>query len=169
MSGGVHAVSRARTVLLRGAMYFGLWLILMPSAKLSDLTIGVAVASAAAWVSLRLLPPESGRLHFGVLLRLMPHFVWESIRAGVDVARRALAPRVPLNPGFVSCPIGFPPGLARNTFATITSLMPGTVPVDDGNAVLVYHCLDVAQPVVEQLSEEQRLLAQALVVGKSHV
>ena len=88
--------------------------------------------------------------------------------AGFDVARRALAPSLPLNTGFVSCPLDFPPGLARNTFATITSLLPGTVPSGEDNGTLVYHCLDTAQPVVEQLWQEERLLSRALVAGRRH-
>jgi multicomponent Na+:H+ antiporter subunit E len=158
----------ARTAAARGALYFALWLVLLPSLKLSDLALGLAAAAAASWLSLRLLPPAAGRLRFRVLLALLPHFVWESIHAGIDVARRALARRVDVAPGFVECPMAFPPGLARNTFATISSLLPGTVPAGDGDAALVYHCLDVTQPVVEQLSEEQRILARALVAGQSH-
>jgi multicomponent Na+:H+ antiporter subunit E len=98
----------------------------------------------------------------------VPHFLGQSVRAGVDVARRAFDPRLPLNPGFVNCPLDFPPGLARNTFATITSLLPGTVPCGDQQEGLMYHCLDVGQPVVEELWAEERLLAKALIVGQGH-
>jgi len=160
--------SRTRTLWARGAAYFALWVVLMPSLKPPDLAVGALAAAGAAWVSARLLPPESGSLRFSVLLTLMPHLMWELVLAGIDVARRALAPRVSLNPGFVNCPLGFPPGLARNTFATITSLLPGTVPVGEGYEMLVYHCLDVSQPVIEQLGAEERLLAEALVAGKPH-
>jgi multicomponent Na+:H+ antiporter subunit E len=163
-----RVVSRWRTAIARGALYFAFWLVLMPSPKLASLAIGALTAICATWVSLRLLPPEAGRLRFNVLLALMPHLLWESVLAGVDLARRALAPRVRLNPGFVNCPMAFPPGLARNTFATITSLLPGTVAADDGEETLVYHCLDFSQPVVEQLHEEERLLARALIAGKGH-
>lgn len=161
-------LSRRRTAAARGALYFGLWLVLLPSAKPSDLLLGLAAAAAAAWLSLRLLPPESGRLRFRVLLALLPHFVWESILAGVDVARRALGRRVDLAPGFVECPMAFAPGLARNTIASISSLLPGTVAAVDGDETLFYHCLDTTQPVVEQLCEEERLLARALVSGQGH-
>ncbi len=160
--------SPRRTALLRGAAFFVFWLVLMQSLKVSDLAIGACATVVATWVSLRLLPPATGCLRFGSLLLLLPHFLWQSVRAGVDVARRALAPRLPLQPGLVSCPLGFGPGLARNTFATITSLLPGTVSCDEVDGVLVYHCLDMAQPVVEQLWEEERRLARALVAGRSH-
>jgi multicomponent Na+:H+ antiporter subunit E len=160
--------SPRHSALLRGAAFFALWLVLMQSLKVSDLTIGACATVAATWVSLRLLPPAAGCLRFGSLLLLLPHFLWQSVRAGVDVARRALAPRLSLQPGLVSCPLGYPPGLARNTFATITSLLPGTVPCDEVDGVLFYHCLDTRQPVVEQLWEEERRLARALVAGRSH-
>ena len=140
----------------------------MQSDELADLAVGVFACIAATWTSLRLMPPSSGGLHFSKLLALLPHFLWESVLAGVDVARRALHPRMLLNPGFVTCPLSFPPGFARNTFATITSLLPGSVPADETEGVLVYHALDDTSPVVEQLWREERLLAKALVAGRRH-
>ena len=157
-----------RAALARGVLFFGLWLALLPSLKPVDLAIGAFATAAASWVSLLLLPPIAGGLRFGVLLSLVPHFIWESVRAGIDVARRALAPGLPLQPGFVNCPLGFAPGFARNTFATITSLLPGSLPVGDSESALVYHCLDTTQPVVEQLCEEERLYSKALVTGQRH-
>lgn len=155
--------------LWRGVAFLLLWLLLLPSAKPGDLVLGLLTAVAATFTSLRLLPPICGCLHFGQLLALLPHFLWESVRAGIDVARRAFHPRLPLSPGFVSCPLAFPPGFARNTFATITSLLPGSVPAEETEQAVVYHCLDDTAPVVEQLWKEERLLAQALAAGRRHV
>lgn len=154
-----------RIALKRGAGFAALWIVLMPSAKPGDLVTGAVAVIAATWVSLQLLSPAAGRLRFGALVGLMPHYLWESVRGGLDVARRALDPRLPVNPGIVQCPLDLPRGLARNTFATITSLLPGTVPCGDQRDGLVYHCLDVDSPVVEQLREEERLLARALITG----
>ena len=61
-----------------------------------------------------------------------------------------------------------PAGLARNTFTTITSLLPGTVPCGEEDGVLIYHCLDTTQPVVDQLLDEERRLACVVVAGRSH-
>lgn len=160
--------SARRTALLRGAAFFALWLVLIQSLKAGDIAFGAGVAVTATWVSLRLSPPSTGCVRFSSLLLLMPHLLWQSVRSGVDVARRALSVRVLLQPGTVRCPLGFPPGQARNTFATITSMLPGTVPCDEEDGELVYHCLDTSQPVVEQLWEEERRLARALVAGSSH-
>jgi len=154
------------TELWRGAAFFLLWMLLMQSGKPADLAIGVFASVAATWVSLRLLAPAAGCLHFSKLLALLPHLLGESVLAGIDVARRAFDPRLPLRPGLVSCPLAFPPGFARNTFATITSLLPGSVAAGEVDGVLVYHCLDISAPVVEQLWKEERLLARALVAGR---
>jgi len=162
------ADSPRSTALWRGTAFFLLWMLLMQSVKPSDLVVGLFACVGATWTSLRLMPPSSGCLHFGKLLTLLPHFLWESVLAGVDVARRAFHPRMPLSPGFVACPLAFPPGFARNTFATITSLLPGSVTADEAEGVLVYHCLDDTSPVVEQLWTEERLLAKALVAGRRH-
>ena len=156
------------TALWRGLAFFLLWMLMMQSLKPSDLAMGVLAGVSATWVSMRLLPPSSGCVHFGRLLALLPHFVWESVLAGVDVARRALHPGLPLRPGFVTCPLNFPPGFARNTFATITSLLPGSVAAGEVEGEIVYHCLDTTSPVMEQIWKEERLLARALVAGRHH-
>ena len=163
-----RTASAARAAAERGTTFFALWIVLMQSARTGDVAFGAIATAIATWVSLRLLPPAAGGLRFGALLALVPHLLWESLRAGFDVARRALAPVLPLEPGFVRCPLDLPPGFTRNTFATITSLLPGTVPSGEDEGVLVYHCLDMRQPVVEELAQEERLLARALVVGQRH-
>lgn len=168
----IHATggrAPASVALARGAMFFGLWLVLMPSMKPADLAVGALAAVGATWTSLRFLAPAAGRVRFGALLTFMPHFLWQSVLAGVDVARRAFDPRLPLRPGLVVCPVGFPPGLARNEFTTVTSLLPGSVPVGEADGALVYHALDVDQPVAEQIAAEERALVKAFVAGQAHV
>ena len=161
------AVSHRRVALARGAAFLVFWIILLPSAKPADLMVGGLAIFAATWASLVLLPPEAGRLRFGGLLAMLPHFLWQSVLAGVDVARRAFDPRMPLRPGFVSYPVGFRSSTARNTFTTITSLLPGTVPCGVENGALVYHCLDTSQPVVAELAAEEQRLA-AFIVEAPH-
>ncbi len=150
-----------RAAITRGAGFFGLWVVLIGLDPV-DLGVGVFVAAAATWASLRLLPPGSHRLRLAALPRLALRFVWQSVVAGVDVARRAFDPRLPLNTGFVVYPTRYPRGAARNAFASLTSLLPGTVPARDDEQGLLYHCLDVAQPVAEQLAAEEEAVSRAL-------
>ncbi|HEY0334175.1 MAG TPA: Na+/H+ antiporter subunit E [Stenotrophomonas sp.] len=153
------------TAAMRALGFFIVWIVLMPSAKPADLTCGAVATLLATWTSLRLMPPSQGHLRFAALLMLVPHFLWQSVLAGLDVARRALHPRMPMNPGLVECPLAFPPGMTLNTFATITSLLPGSVPCGQKPGVLVYHCLDRGLPNLEQLKKEEQLFARALIPG----
>jgi multicomponent Na+:H+ antiporter subunit E len=153
-------------VIIRGAGFFGFWLLLI-GLDPADLAAGFFAAAAATWTSLRLLPPRGGRLRYAALARLALRFGQESIMGGVDVARRALSVRMPLRPGFVVYPVRLPPGPACNAFSALTSVLPGTLPagVDDHGALL-YHCLDIEQPVAAQLAIDEGLLIRAL--GGTH-
>jgi multicomponent Na+:H+ antiporter subunit E len=154
---------------VRGLLYFALWVVVDQSAKPANLAVGVLAGAAAAWASLKLLPPASGRVRLGALLLLLPRFLWQSLVAGTDVARRAFAPRPSLQPGFVDYPVGLPRGPARNAFELIASLMPGSVASDETRDTIEFHCLDTALPVVEQLAAEERAYAKALQAGKRDV
>jgi len=117
----------------------------------------------ATWTSLYLAPSVESNPSFVRLVILVPRFVRESVIAGADVARRALDPRLPLQPGFVIYPTRLPQGVTRNTFCSLMSLLPGTLPTgSDKDGAIVVHCLDVTQPVAKQMAEEERLFVRAL-------
>src|SRR2546430_13409774 len=146
----------------RAAGFFVFWLVLA-GADSADLAAGSVASVAATWASLRLMPAEQWKLRPIKLARLVLHFLRQSIGAGTDVALRALDPRLPLRPGFVIYQAHFSPGTKRNALCAIVSLMPGTLPCGSAEGSgLAIHCLDVAQPVVEQLAAEETLCMQTL-------
>jgi multicomponent Na+:H+ antiporter subunit E len=126
----------------------------------ADLVAGVVAALAASWASLHLLRPGTSRVRPAALAKLLLHFLHQSVVAGVDVAWRALDPRLPINPGFVLYPVHLAPGPGRNAFTGLMSLLPGTVPTGPAERGLLIHCLDVGQPVAAQLAEEEALFAR---------
>jgi multicomponent Na+:H+ antiporter subunit E len=146
----------------RAAGFFGFWLALT-DADSADLVVGLVAAVAATWVSLRLMPAQQWSLRPIKLAGLVLHFLRQSIGAGTDVALRALDPRLPLRPGFVIYQAHLPAGTRSNAFCAIMSLLPGTLPCGpaDGDGLAI-HCLDVTQPVVEQLAAEETLYIQTL-------
>lgn len=155
-----HLVMRA--VIMRGLGFLGFWVALIGPDPV-DLVAGGVTAAAATWASLRLSPPDHSRLRYAALARLAQRFIQQSICGGWDVARRALDPRLPLRPGFVAYPARLAPGPARNAFCAFTSAMPGTLPTGvDERGALVYHCLDVGQPVAAQLAIDEALFIRAL-------
>ena len=145
----------------RGVGYFALWVLLI-GFKPADLVVGLAAAAAATWTSLALLPPGEFRLRLAGLPRYALRFLWQSVVAGVDVARQAFAPRPSLRPGLISYPSRYPQGAKRNAFAAVTGLLPGTVALGDEPQGMLYHCLDIRQPVAAQLAAEEAALSRAL-------
>lgn len=160
--------ARMSRIAVRMALFLGLWLAIA-GAGVRDLPMGLAAAAVATWVSVLLLPTSSVRPRPLAIARLVFIFLWQSVLAGLDVARRALDPRLPSRPGFVLFPIRIAPGPARSTFCTLECLLPGTLPVEtDESGALVVHCLDIEQPVLEQMAADEVRFTEALGRGDGH-
>jgi multicomponent Na+:H+ antiporter subunit E len=142
-----------------------LWLVLS-GAEPTGLPAGTVAVIAATWASLKLLPSGTWRLAPAALLRALARFLHQSIVAGADVAWRALDPRLPLRPGFVTCSVRVAPGAARSAVCAVASLLPGTLPagVNERGALLI-HCLDTDQPVAAQFTEDEAMLMTAAGVA----
>jgi multicomponent Na+:H+ antiporter subunit E len=102
-------------------------------------------------------------LRLASLAALALSFMRQSVVSGMDVARRALHPRLQLRPGFVVYLLHLPPGGAQSAFCALSSLLPGTLPTGtDENGALLIHCRDVDQPVGADLAAEESLFIRAL-------
>src|ERR1700746_2665052 len=145
----------------RFVFFISIWLAIANWSK-EDLPIGVAASVLAVLISLSLVQPTALRPRLAPLVRLNLLFLSSSILAGVDVARRALLPRLDLNPGFVAVPFTLPPGTSRNAFLVHQSLQPGTLPAGVEGDQLQVHCLDTSQPVIESVAADEALLKKAI-------
>ena len=162
MSGSAGDVDPRTAAFVRAVGFFVLWLVLAGFDP-GDLPAATVAVAGATWTSLRLLPPGKSRLSPAGIARLMLRFPRQSLIAGIDVARRALDPRLPLCPGFVTVSPRLPPGTPRDAFYALASLMPGTLPADTNeDGTLLVHCLDTGQPVAAQIAADEELFAQAL-------
>jgi multicomponent Na+:H+ antiporter subunit E len=160
-SNGFAGAVPLRPTLVRAVGFLIIWIIL--SGGLSDLLPGLVAVAAATGVSLWSLPPVEHRAAPLALARFALRFLGQSVVSGADVARRALDPRLPLRPGFVLYPTGLPPSAARSMFTALMSLLPGTVPIASAEkGRLLIHCLDVEQPVAEQLAAEEARFVEAI-------
>jgi multicomponent Na+:H+ antiporter subunit E len=148
----------------RFIFFFCIWLV-VANWQLADLPIGIAAAALALWISLRLWPPHPINLRPGPFARLTFRLLSCSILAGVDVARRALLPRLDLRPGFITAPLTLQSGGARNVFLLYQSLQPGTLPVGVEGDHLQVHCLDISQPVIEAIEADEALFER--VIGRA--
>jgi multicomponent Na+:H+ antiporter subunit E len=146
----------------RALAFLALWLILVGGMDPADRPAGIVAIVTATWASLRLLPPGAAPVSLTTLAHLIGRLLLQSMVAGIDVAWRALDPRLPLRPGFVVYPARLPPGPALQAFCTLTSLAPGTLPAGPNESgAIVVHCLDVDLPVADNLMAEERLLLVA--------
>jgi len=129
----------------------------------ADLPVGLIAAAAATWTSLRLLPEVKVKVRLLSLATFALHFLRQSVSSGVEVAWRAVDPRLPINPGFVAYPCRLPSAGSRSAFCALSSLLPGTLPTgSDEEGALVVHCLDVGQPVAANLAAEEALFSRAI-------
>jgi multicomponent Na+:H+ antiporter subunit E len=105
----------------------GTWLVLGgPEAWHVGLPAALAGAAAGTW----LVPGEPYRWRPLRLLGFFAWFVLASLRGGLDVAWRALRPRMPLAPGFADHPLRLPAGPPRTLMLSVVSLLPGTLSAD---------------------------------------
>lgn len=123
------------------------------------LALGIPAVAAACWLSLRLLPAERP-LRLTALARMAPGFAWRSLVGGLDVARRALDPRMPLDPGWIEVPVDLPGG-GRVALGGELSLMPGTLAAGSEGGRLLVHMLDRTQDIEPTLRTEEARLGRA--------
>lgn len=153
-----------RALPVRAALLYVVWVALAGTALL-DLAIGIPAAALAAWASLPLLPPGGTRLSPRGLARLILRFPGQSLAAGIDVARRALDPRLPLRPGYVACRASLPAGLPRDAFLALISLQPGSLPVaEQPDGTVLVHALDTFEPIAARFAAEESAFKTALAV-----
>lgn len=162
MNGAAVADDRRFSALLvRALCLLALWVILM-GPGLKDLPVGIAASAAGVWASTALWPP-GGRLSLGGLIRFLLRFLPQSVVAGVDVARRASARDPDLRPGFATCRSIVPDGVARDSACAVMSLQPGKLPVSvAADGMLLIHCLDLREPIAEQVAADEIAFCRVL-------
>jgi multicomponent Na+:H+ antiporter subunit E len=93
------------------------------------------------------------------LLRFIGYFARESLRGGIDVASRILAPRLRIDPALIEYRPALADGPARNFFVVCVSLLPGTLSVSQRGDLVEIHMLD------RHASAEPELAALEQMIG----
>ncbi|MEL6965460.1 MAG: Na+/H+ antiporter subunit E [Pseudomonadota bacterium] len=93
------------------------------------------------------------------LPRFLVWFVFQSIRGGIDVARRALTPSLPVTPCLVTYRSALPPQ-ARPWLAITITLLPGTLAARLSGDLLEIHTIELSAAVEADIEQaEQRIAA----------
>ncbi len=145
---GRLVLNHLRTGFTRALFFVLIWWILTDGAVDSWL-IGVPIVLITTLVSLVLLPPIA--LSLRGIINFIPFFVWHSLRGGVDVARRAMHPQLPISPTSINYKFRLQSGLAKVFMANTVSLLPGTLSVVLDKECLRVHVLDKSSAFAEEL------------------
>ncbi len=122
--------------------------------------IGIPTVLAAYWAARRLGSDGPTTLVWSRLPRFAFFFAWESMRGGIDVARRVLLPQLRVAPGFTHYRIRLQQPAARLLFANSVSLLPGTLAVDMVGDRLDIHALDTNQGCDDELRHLESAVAR---------
>jgi multicomponent Na+:H+ antiporter subunit E len=125
----------------------------------ADLAIALIATAMATWISLWVLPPGPRPWRLSALMALIGRFLVQSVLGGIDVARRAFDPRLPLRPGYIVFASSLRRPHQRAILQTFASATPGAIAAgSDAEGRLVFHCLDTRGPIAEGLAQDERLL-----------
>lgn len=143
----------------RLGLFAALWFILC-SGELRSWPFGLPTVILATWLNLQLAgPAESPAIRPLVLLGFIPFFVGKSILSGVDVLRRVVHPRLPINPGLVTCPLTIDHPAGRIFLANSITLLPGTISARLKDSHLIVHTLDKGLAVTTIVADLERRIA----------
>jgi len=149
-------------------LWFLTWLFLSWPPDTKDIILGILVALFVHYMTADIIiskPAQEARggglldvfkRLFWFLLYVLV-FVWECVKANIDVAYRVLHPDLPIRPGTVKVKVGLKSDIGLTFLANSITLTPGTtsVDVDKERGHLYVHCLYVKGvgeklPVVEK-------------------
>lgn len=132
-----------------------------------NLWFGVLVVIVATIGSVALQPVT--RMRPWQLGGVIVFFIRESISGGIDVARRAFSPSMPIAPGFTEVEFRLPDGPARVFLANLLNITPGTVSVELQPHSLRIHMLDENMPVEGKVREMEELMAKLFAVDLGEI
>jgi multicomponent Na+:H+ antiporter subunit E len=137
--------SRARPMRWRAAGRSGvalaaLWWALNPTDPASWL-IGVPAVMLGMATTALLAPAVRPPVRLRAVVGFAAVFAGQSILGALDVAYRALHPRMPVTPGWREVALDLPEGPARVLFANTVTLLPGTLSADIRGDRLIVHTI----------------------------
>lgn len=141
-------------------MVFSLWIfwvILTASFKLTNLLAGFVCAILVAFFAQSLLAEHFGTIGLSLwqafrLIIYFPFLLKEIVKANIDVAKRVLNPRLPIDPQIIKFKFSLKEKLPQVTLANSITLTPGTLTIDIQDDEYYIHCL--AQEHAEGIFEE---------------
>lgn len=138
---------------------FIVWSLLTWPLDFQHLIVGLMVAAFVAFITGDLFSRRPH--HFGHITRYIwfcyyvPMFLWECLKANIDVALRVLNPKLPINPGIVKVKTTLKSDTGLTFLANSITLTPGTlcVDIDAEKGILYIHWIDVKTQDTDKATE----------------
>ncbi len=108
------------------------------------LAFGALSAGLVVWLAWRMdmVDHESVPLHLSRrVLTFWPWLLVEIVKSNIDVVRRVLDPRLPIERSVIRVPTGDMSPLRETIYANAITLTPGTVSLDVSNGEVIVHAL----------------------------
>jgi multicomponent Na+:H+ antiporter subunit E len=139
---------------------FLVWSLLVWPLDLQHAVVGMAVAALIAFLTGDMFTRRPH--HFGHISRYfwffyyIPMFLWECLKANIDVALRVLNPKMPINPGIIKVKTSLKSDTALTFLANSITLTPGTfcVDIDPEEGLLYIHWIDVKTEDIEKATQQ---------------
>lgn len=90
---------------------------------------------------------------FRFIFRYLPAFVIEMVKANIDVAKRVLDPKLPINPAIVKIPLKLQGKFSRLVLANSITLTPGTLSVDFDSENIYVHWIDKSEKSSKEIKK----------------
>jgi multicomponent Na+:H+ antiporter subunit E len=150
--------SAAKAWLQRAVVYSAAgWIV--TEGDLSGWTFLLPILALVATVDAIFARWQPWRIRAVPAARFATFFAWQSILGGIDVALRAVHPRLPIAPTMTEFSLRLVTPSARVLFANAVSLLPGTLAVNVFDERLLLHVLDANATIEPTLRELENRIA----------
>jgi multicomponent Na+:H+ antiporter subunit E len=146
-------------LLISMAILASLWWLIVQG-RADAWLIGLPAVALASWASIRLGGNELPGLSLGGLVTFITLFLRESVRGGIDVARRTLGPGLRIEPGFHRYRLHISHPAARVLLINSIGLLPGTLAADLDSDHAELHLLDASINPDPQLLQIEQAVAR---------
>ena len=124
------------------------WLMLTFEFTIPNLIVGVVASIITSLIFTRFFIKNVYKLiqphrYFWFLVYLVV-FIWECIKANIDVAYRVLHPAMPIRPGIVKVKTTLKSDMAKMLLANSITMTPGTIAVDIIDDYLYIHWIYIS-------------------------
>lgn len=142
--------------ILSRAMIFALLWAALSGAAMNGWAYGAVAVALATWLSLRLYPVGQPHVRAWRAAVFAPMLLARGFLGGLDVARRALDPRLPVRPGWMRLRLrqGFAP--ANVLLGGVMSILPGSLAAGPDEGTMNVHMLNAEIDASESLAREER-------------